>query len=141
MLDRLSDEALRSTQFTWNRPEAPEEEAKDDEEMEEDAEVNLDRVEEDMAGEYSDEEEGDILHIDDFTNYSNINKERGGSGGGRVDPLVTLCRTTVTATAGEVSVLTAGEKGAEVGQELGLVIPGSGLVRGIIVSESEIYQV
>ena len=33
MLDRLSDEALRSTQFTWNRPEAPEEEAKDDEEM------------------------------------------------------------------------------------------------------------
>ena len=85
MLDRLSDEALRSTQFTWNRPEAPEEEAKDDEEMEEDAEVNLDRVEEDMAGEYSDEEEGDILHIDDFTNYSNINKERGGSGGGGVD--------------------------------------------------------
>jgi len=85
VLDRLSDEALRSTQFTWNRPEAPEEEAKDDEEMEEDAEVNLDRVEEDMAGEYSDEEEGDILHIDDFTNYSNINKERGGSGGGGVD--------------------------------------------------------
>ena len=47
----------------------------------------------------------------------------------------------MTAAAGEVSVLTAGEKGAEVGQELGLVIPGSGLIRGIIVSESKIYQV
>ena len=29
--------------------------------MEEDAEVNLDKVEEDMAAEYSEEEEGDIL--------------------------------------------------------------------------------
>ena len=64
-----------------------------------------------------------------------------GGGGGRVDPLVTQYRTTVTATAGEVSVLTAGEKGAEVGQELGLVIPGSGLAREIIVSENKIYQV
>ena len=46
--------------------------------MEDDAEVNLDKVEEDMAAEYSDEEEGDILHIDDFTSYAV--KERGGSG-------------------------------------------------------------
>ena len=57
----------------------PEEDAREDEEMEEDAEVNLDKVEEEMAAEYSDEEEGDILHIDDFTNYAV--KERGGSGG------------------------------------------------------------
>ena len=69
VLDRLSDEALRATQFTWSQPEAPEEEAKEDEEMEDDAEVLLDRVEEDMAGETSDEEEEDILHIDDFKNY------------------------------------------------------------------------
>ena len=46
--------------------------------MEEDAEVNLDKVEEDMAAEYSEEEEGDILHIDDFTSYAV--KDRGGSG-------------------------------------------------------------
>ena len=69
VLDRLSDEALRATQFTWSQPEAPEEEAKEDEEMEDDAEVLLDRVEEDMAGETSDEEEEDILHIDDFKSY------------------------------------------------------------------------
>ena len=56
----------------------PEEDAREDEEMEEDAEVNLDKVEEEMAAEYSDEEEGDILHIDDFTNYAV--KERVGSG-------------------------------------------------------------
>ena len=78
MYFRLSDEALRATAFTWSQPEVPEEDAREDEEMEEDAEVNLDKVEEEMAAEYSDEEEGDILHIDDFTNYAV--KERGGSG-------------------------------------------------------------
>ena len=60
----------------------------------------------------------------------------GGGGGGGVDPLLTLGRTTVTAAAGEVSLVTAGEEGAEVGQELRLVIPGSLLVRrGLIMSE------
>ena len=121
VLDRLSDEALRATQFTWSQPEAPEEEAKEDEEMEDDAEVLLDRVEEDMAGETSDEEEEDILHIDDFKNYhqnkvgspfsfpkesisleelyigkSNV-QEREGSGGGegeRFRPEEILASTT-----------------------------------------------
>ena len=31
------------------------------------AELNLDKVEEDMAAEYSEEEEDDILHINDLT--------------------------------------------------------------------------
>ena len=44
--------------------------------MEEDAEVNLDRVEEEMAGEYSDEEEDDILHIDDYA--AKFQKDRDG---------------------------------------------------------------
>ena len=39
--------------------------------MEEEAEVFLDRVEEEMAGEYSDEEEEDILHIDDYSKLQN----------------------------------------------------------------------
>ena len=69
VLDRLSDEALRSSHFTWSQPVPPEEETKEDEEMEEDAELNLDRVEEDMAGEYTDEEEEDIMHIDDFAKF------------------------------------------------------------------------
>ena len=71
VLDRLSDEALRATQFTWSQPVPPEEESREDEEMEEDAEVFLDRVEEEMAGEYSDEEEEDILHIDDYSKIQN----------------------------------------------------------------------
>ena len=69
VLDRLSDEALRASHFTWSQPVPPEEETKEDEEMEEDAELNLDRVEEDMAGEYTDEEEEDIMHIDDFAKF------------------------------------------------------------------------
>ena len=40
--------------------------------------MNLDKVEEDMAADYSEEEEDDILHIDDLANYPL--KERGGSG-------------------------------------------------------------
>ena len=71
VLDRLSDEALRATQFTWSPPQPPEEESREDEEMEEEAEVFLDRVEEEMAGEYSDEEEEDILHIDDYSKIQN----------------------------------------------------------------------
>ena len=78
VLDRLADEALRAGQFAWNTPIAPDEEGQEDEEIEEDAEVNLDKVEEDMAADYSEEEEEDILHIDDLSNYPL--KERGGSG-------------------------------------------------------------
>ena len=42
----------------------------------------------------------------------------------------------MAAAAGEISLVTAGEKGAEVGQELRLVIPGSVLVSQIIISDS-----
>ena len=49
VLDRLADEALRAGQFAWNAPIAPDEEGQEDEEIEEDAEVNLDKVEKDMA--------------------------------------------------------------------------------------------
>ena len=77
VLDRLSDEALRHSQFSWHSPEIPQEEAREDEEMEDESELNLDRVEEEMAGEYSDEEEDDIIHIDD---YNPLKQERVGSG-------------------------------------------------------------
>ena len=66
MLDRLSDEALRSTHFSWGKPVAPTENAAEDEEEVDDAELNLDKVEEEMAAEYSEEEEEEILHIDDL---------------------------------------------------------------------------
>ena len=65
VLDRLSDEALRASHFQWFKPSGiPEEGADDEEDVEDEAELNLDKVEEEMAAEYSDEEdEDDILHI------------------------------------------------------------------------------
>ena len=67
VLDRLSDEALRSINFQWGRPMPPQELAEDDEEDIDEAELNLDKVEEEMAADYSDEEEDEILHIDEFS--------------------------------------------------------------------------
>jgi hypothetical protein len=64
VLDRLSDEALRATNFQWFKASAPAEDEADEEAVDDEAELNLDKVEEDMAAEYSDEEdEDDILHI------------------------------------------------------------------------------
>ncbi len=68
VLDRLSDEALRSTSFKWNRPDPAVETGEDEGPMEDEAELNLDKVEEEMAADYSDEEEDDdILHINELT--------------------------------------------------------------------------
>ena len=69
-MDRLSDEALRAANFSWEAPVPPEEGRRDEEELDEEAELLLDRVEEDMADEYSEEEEEDILHIDDLANFA-----------------------------------------------------------------------
>jgi len=66
VLDRLSDETLRSTNFTWNKPIPPTETTGEEDEEVDDSELNLDKVEEEMAADYSDEEEEEILHIDDL---------------------------------------------------------------------------
>lgn len=75
VLDNLSDEALRTVNFEWRTPVPPIEDGNNDEEIEEeDAEVDIDRIEEDMVGDYS-EEEDDVLHIDDIIeNGSGVNK-------------------------------------------------------------------
>ena len=49
----------------------PTEVAEDDEEDIDEAELNLDKVEEEMAADYSDEEEDEILHIDEFSAIMN----------------------------------------------------------------------
>ena len=49
----------------------PQELAEDDEEDIDEAELNLDKVEEEMAADYSDEEEDEILHIDEFSAIMN----------------------------------------------------------------------
>ena len=77
VLDRLSDEALRAVNFTWGRP-MPTQENLEDDEPEDDAELNLDKVEEEMAAEYSEEEEDEILHIDEFSAI--MASTTGGSG-------------------------------------------------------------
>ena len=63
-----SDEALKATGFKWKSPIPPNDDDDDeDEEVEDDMEVDLDKVEETMAGHYSDEDEGDVLHIDEYS--------------------------------------------------------------------------
>eukprot|EP00095_Tigriopus_kingsejongensis_P002763 maker-scaffold845_size89356-snap-gene-0.15 protein:Tk02763 transcript:maker-scaffold845_size89356-snap-gene-0.15-mRNA-1 annotation:"intraflagellar transport protein 57 homolog" len=67
ILDRLSDEALRSTRFQWGKPIPPTENLEEEEDVKDEAELDLDRVEEEMAANYSDEEDDDeILHINDM---------------------------------------------------------------------------
>ena len=91
----MTDEALKAVGFKFKSPIAPSEEEVEDEEVDEDMEVDLEKVghhkptltnqlkfclfkmifhnfpmskvEETMAGHYSDEEEGDILHIDEYS--------------------------------------------------------------------------
>ena len=54
--------------FQWGRPQPMMEADEDEGDLEiDEAELNLDKVEEDMAAEYSEEEEDDILHINDLT--------------------------------------------------------------------------
>ena len=76
----MSDEALRSTNFQWGRPVPPTEVAEDDEEDIDEAELNLDKVEEEMAADYSDEEEDEILHIDEFSTIMNTAGATIGTG-------------------------------------------------------------
>jgi len=78
VLDRLSDEALKAAQFHWSSPIPPSDDLPQDEEMEDDAELLLERVEEEMAEEYSEEEDGDVLHIDELGAFPG--NERTGSG-------------------------------------------------------------
>nr|CAG4644166.1 EOG090X0ADS [Lepidurus arcticus] len=74
VLDRLADEALKVSNFSWNKPVIPKEEVAS-EEFDSDSELNLEKVEEEMADQYSDEEEEDnLLHIANMgllTNFEN----------------------------------------------------------------------
>ncbi|CAN9503046.1 unnamed protein product [Ophioblennius macclurei] len=57
VLDRLADEALRKTGFTFKRPKYPTENTEEETVMEDDAELTLSKVEEEMIEEADDEEE------------------------------------------------------------------------------------
>ncbi|XP_033336955.1 intraflagellar transport 57 [Megalopta genalis] len=67
VLDNLADEALKMLKFQWRKVEIPPDEPNNEPEIEDDdAELILEKVEEEMMAEYEDEEE-DILHVDDIT--------------------------------------------------------------------------
>lgn len=56
VLDRLADEALKSTNFKWGRPEYPEEELEEENIIEDDAELTLNKVEDNIFGAHDDDE-------------------------------------------------------------------------------------
>ena len=79
VLDTLWDQTFKAVKFKWNTLMPPREEDMEDEEIYNDAEVDTDKVEEDMAGVQSEEDEGDILHIDDISNSNYAKPEIDGS--------------------------------------------------------------
>lgn len=67
MLDSLADQALKAQKFQWKKVDIPPDEPSNEPDIEDDdAELILEKVEEEMMAEYDDEDE-DILHIDDIT--------------------------------------------------------------------------
>ncbi|NWR69649.1 IFT57 protein, partial [Centropus unirufus] len=60
VLDCLAEEALKNTGFSWKRPVYPTEEREEEEITEDDAELMLDKLEEDVVEEESDNEENFI---------------------------------------------------------------------------------
>ncbi|XP_003708423.1 intraflagellar transport 57 [Megachile rotundata] len=67
VLDNLADHALKIQKFQWKKVDIPPDEPSNEPDVEDDdAELILEKVEEEMMAEYDDEDE-DILHIDDIT--------------------------------------------------------------------------
>nr|CAD7455958.1 unnamed protein product [Timema tahoe] len=76
VLDRLADAALKSTSFLWHKPEPPVElDHEEDVPVEDESELLLERVEEDMAAEGSDDEEETLLRIEDLA-IQNIESQK-----------------------------------------------------------------
>ena len=68
ILDRLADETLRSNNWQWRKPVPPPDVGNEEpEQVDDDDEIILERLEEEMAEDYSDEDEADILHINQVT--------------------------------------------------------------------------
>ncbi|KAH0569075.1 intraflagellar transport protein 57 homolog [Cotesia glomerata] len=67
VLDSLADQAIKASKFKWKKVEIPADEPDQEPEIEDDdAELILEKVEEEMMADYDDEDD-DILHIDDIT--------------------------------------------------------------------------
>ncbi|XP_039285721.1 intraflagellar transport protein 57 homolog isoform X1 [Nilaparvata lugens] len=74
ILNALADKALSHLKFVWKKPRPPAEVEDEDSNGEDDYELLLERVEEEMAGEDSEEDEDNLLHIDDLHNIASAHK-------------------------------------------------------------------
>ena len=68
VLDRLTDEALRAVKWQWKKPIPPTSGGQEEpDDVDDEDEIILEKLEEEMAEDYSDEDEADILHINQVT--------------------------------------------------------------------------
>ncbi|KAJ9585301.1 hypothetical protein L9F63_002886 [Diploptera punctata] len=74
VLKHLTDTAMNTSNFKFQKPEPAVEIEQEDEEMEDESELLLEKIEEEMAADFSDEEEENLLHIDDLQNLRIGNK-------------------------------------------------------------------
>lgn len=73
VLDNLADNALKIGNFKWNKVNILSDEPTPEPDIEDDdAELILEKVEEEMMAEYDDEDQ-DILHVDDITKFYSQN--------------------------------------------------------------------
>ncbi|CAH1959114.1 unnamed protein product [Acanthoscelides obtectus] len=67
ILDQLAIHAVKKNNVILNRPKPPEEKEEETEVLEDESEINLDRVEEEMLAAYSDDsDEENLFHLDDL---------------------------------------------------------------------------
>lgn len=70
VLSHLVDAALQAVKFSYQKPKPPPELEEDEAQIEDESELILEKVEEEMAAVYSDEEEENLIHVDDLQNLS-----------------------------------------------------------------------
>uniref|UniRef100_A0A1B6CE44 Intraflagellar transport protein 57 homolog n=1 Tax=Clastoptera arizonana TaxID=38151 RepID=A0A1B6CE44_9HEMI len=74
ILNCLADKAMDHVKWTWKKPQPPIEVDIEESIIEDDAELLLEKIEEEMATEDTDDDEDNLLNIDDLQNITNINK-------------------------------------------------------------------
>ncbi|XP_054263754.1 intraflagellar transport protein 57 homolog [Macrosteles quadrilineatus] len=74
ILNSLADKAMEHTKVIWKKPKPPLEVDTEEQPIDDEAELLLEKIEEEMAAEDSDDDEDNLLHIDDLQNITNINK-------------------------------------------------------------------
>ncbi|MBN3321848.1 IFT57 protein, partial [Atractosteus spatula] len=71
VLDRLAEEALKRSRFTWKKPSYPKEELEEESVMDDDAELTLSKVEEEMIVEPDDYEEEHLIDLEALKTRTN----------------------------------------------------------------------